>query len=80
MINYKVHAGSFRVSVTPPSSDMDYRNLTCVSAHCYACGGWAHTDESVQHVLTPGKNLNFFSCAPEDGVRTLGHSDVMSSL
>ena len=35
LINYKMHAGCFRVSII--LSDTDYRILTCVRDHSYAC-------------------------------------------
>ena len=68
LINYKVHAGPFRVSVTRRLLTWPTGCLMCVRVICmrsYTHGGWAHR----QRVSTTFLNCY---CAPE-GVRTSGH-------
>ena len=62
LINNKVHAGSFLVSVIHQTLTWTTGSLMCVRDHSYVCvytQGLSNTDsESAQHTLT------IFSCAP----------------
>ena len=71
LINYKMHAGSFRVSVI-------HRTLTCTTGSqfnviilkgAYAHGSWDTPTTSQHNIVTRKKSLANTSCAP-DGVRT----------
>ena len=62
LINYDMHAGSFRVSINVPNYDMDYR-IFYVHTWSFACErihtGVGHTDsESAQHF--DSKKLTLF--------------------
>ena len=74
LINYKVHAGSFHVSVIHRTMTWTAGCLTCVhdnSYGSYVCvytQGWAY-QQRVSTTFWLGKTLTNLSCAPE-GVRT----------
>ena len=76
-INYKVHAGSFRVSIIQRTLTWTTGSLTCVRNHSYACAytrGLGIPTASQHNIFDSGKTLTiFFNCAPDtDGVRTSG--------
>ena len=78
VINYKVHVGSFRVSIIHRTLRWTTGSLTCVRDHSYACvytrGSWAHLQRVSTTFLTRKKTSHTnVSCAPAtDGVRTSG--------
>ena len=71
LINYKVHAGSFRVSVIHRTLTWTTSSLTCVRDHYYACVNTRGTPTASQHNMFHLGKFAIFSCAP-DGVRTSG--------
>ena len=80
LINYKVHAGSFRVSVIHRDLTWTTGSLTCVRNHSYACvftRGVGHSDNVSAHHFDLEKLSQFFlvlltGFEPRDGVRTSG--------
>ena len=69
LINYEVHAGSFRVSIIRRTLTRTTGSLTCVRDPSYAC---VYTRGRVSATFLTRKNSHF-SCAPDaDGVRTSG--------
>ena len=69
LINYKVHAGSFRVSVIYQTLIWTTGSLMCVRACVYTQGLCTLT--ASQHNIFDLEKLTIFVCAP-DGIRTSG--------
>ena len=65
--NYKVHAGSVRVSIIHRTLTWTTGSLTCVRDHSYACvyiqGGWAHPQRVSTTFLTRRNSHKFFLCS-----------------
>ena len=56
VINYKVHAGSFYVSVIHRTLTWTTRSFTCIRGHSYAC---VYTPTTSQHDILIRKNSQF---------------------
>ena len=71
LINYKVHAGSFRVSIIHRTLTWTTGSLTCVRDHYYVCVCTLGlgTPTASQHNVFDSEKLTVFVCAP-DGIRT----------
>ena len=75
LMNYKAHAGSFRVSIIHRTLTWPTGSLTCVRDHScvFAYTRGLGTPTASQHNILIRKTLTNLSCAPgADGVRTLG--------
>ena len=66
LINYKVHAGSFCISVMHLTLTWTTGSLTCISDHSYACVCTQGLGAvSTIYFDSGGKTLTNFSCAPD---------------
>ena len=71
LIDYKVHAGSFRVSVIhrtlkwTTESQFNLRKWSFLCVHVHTGGGWAHSNESAQRFWLR-KTHNFVFCSRRD--------------